>query len=247
MPVIGLALIIQIICAIHVVKTGREIFWIYIVLFIPGIGAAIYFFTQILPELGQSRSVHSAKNSLMKAIDPQRELRFKKAQLEMANTLDNKLKLAEECLEANMLDDAIELFKSCLTGLGEGDADTMVKLAQAYFANKDYQLSIDTLDDAIAQNSNYNSTEGHLLYARSLEKLEKTDQALTEYKVVSENYPGEEGRIRYALLLIKTEKKDQAREVFEQIIKRSRLAPNFYQKKEKHWIKIAKTNLKNLE
>lgn len=246
MPVIGLALIIQIICAIHVVKTGKEVFWIYIVLFIPGIGAAIYFFTQILPDLGQSRTVHTAKNSLLKAIDPQRELRKKKAQLELANTLDNKLKLAVECYEANMLDDAIELFQSCLTGLGEGDADTMVKLSQAYFAKEEYQLTINLLDEVMTNNPNYNSTEGHLLYARCLEKLEKTKQALTEYAVVSENYPGEEGRVRYALLLIKAEKHDKAREVLKQSINRSRLAPKFYQKKEKHWIKIAQSNLKNL-
>jgi len=245
MPIIGLSLIIQIALAIHVVKTGRDTYWIYILL-MPGLGPALYFFTQILPELGQNRTVHSAKSSLLKAIDPQRELRKKKAQLELANTLDNKQKLAEECLEAGMTTDAIELFQSCLTGVGEGDADTMVKLAHAYFANKNYNLALQTLDDIIKSNPNFNSPEGHLLYARSLEKLEKFKQALKEYAVVSENYPGEQGRVRYGLLLLEMNQLDLASEIFNKSINRSKLAPKFYQRKEKYWIKIAKSKLKGL-
>lgn len=246
MPVIGLALIIQVICAIHVVKTGREVFWIYIVLFIPGIGAALYFITQVLPDLGTSRSVHSAKNSLIKAIDPQRELRKKKAQLEIANTLDNKLKLAEECLEAEFLDDAIELFGSALKGIGEGDADTMVKLSHAYFKNENYQKCIDILNDIKNHNPDYTSTEGHLLYARSLSKLNKIELALEEFKVVSENFPGEEGRIRYAELLETDGQLSKAKEIYTNVISRSKLSPKFYQKKEKQWINIAKSKLRKL-
>ena len=243
MPIIGLSLIIQIALAIHVVRTGRETYWIYILL-MPGIGPALYFFTQVLPDLGQSRGVHNAKNSLLKAIDPQRELRNKKAQLQLANTLNNKKKLAEECLEAGMLTDAIELFQSCLKGVGEGDADTMLRLAQAYFANDDYNLTIQTLDDIITSNPQFNSTDGHLLYARSLEKLERFDEAIKEYQVVSENFPGEEGRVRYGLLLLKRGETETANKIFELTISRSRLAPKFYQKKEKYWIRLAKSNLR---
>ena len=243
MPIIGLSLIIQIALAIHVVRTGRETYWIYILL-MPGIGPALYFFTQVLPDLGQSRGVHNAKNSLLKAIDPQRELRNKKAQLQLANTLNNKKKLAEECLEAGMLTDAIELFQSCLKGVGEGDADTMLRLAQAYFANDDYNLTIQTLDNIITSNPQFNSTDGHLLYARSLEKLERFDEAIKEYQVVSENFPGEEGRVRYGLLLLKRGETETANKIFELTISRSRLAPKFYQKKEKYWIRLAKSNLR---
>lgn len=244
MPIIGLSLIIQIIFAIHAVKTGREIYWIYIILLIPGIGFGIYFFTQVLPELGTSRTVNGAKNSLLKAIDPQRELRKRKKSLELANTLDNKLKLAKECLEAGMIDDAIELFESCLTGIGEGDPDTMVKLAKAYFANTNYHKTIETLDETTRLNPSYNSTDGHLLYARSLENLERFEEAIKEYEVVSENYPGEEGRIRYGLLLLKISRLDEAKKVFQSAIKRSELAPKFYRKKEKHWLNMAKSHIK---
>ena len=49
MPIIGLSLIIQIALAIHVIKTGRDRYWIYILL-MPGIGPILYFVTQVLPD-----------------------------------------------------------------------------------------------------------------------------------------------------------------------------------------------------
>ena len=143
-----------------------------------------------------------------------------------------------------MLTDAIELFQSCLKGVGEGDADIMLKLAQTYFANDDFKLTIQTLDDIITSNPQFNSTDGHLLYARSLEKLERFDEAIKEYQVVSENFPGEEGRVRYGLLLLKRGETETANKIFELTISRSRLAPKFYQKKEKYWIRLAKSNLR---
>lgn len=243
MPVIGLALIIQIALAIHVVRSGREIYWIYIIMFIPVIGAGLYIFTQVLPDLQQSRTVHTATNSLIKALDPQRELRKRKQQLQIANTLENKLKLADECQEAKMFEDAIELYQSCLKGVGEGDADTMLKLAHAYYGNQSYKETLETLDQLIQLNPNFTSPEGHLLYARSHEKLENYDKALQEYAVVAENYPGEEGRVRYALLLIQQAQPEKAKQILQNSIQRSKLAPKFYQKKEKYWINLAKSTL----
>jgi hypothetical protein len=76
----------------------------------------------------------------------------------------------------------------------------MLKLAQTYFAYENYQQAINTLDQLIKLNPNYKSTDGHLLYARSLEGLKHFEDALKEYKVVSETYPDEEGRVRYGLL-----------------------------------------------
>jgi len=150
-------------------------------------------------------------------------------------------------LQAGLYEDAIELFQESLTGIGEGDPDTLLKLAQAYFANQDYQKSLQTLDQLIEINPQYNSTDGHLLYARSLEELGRKEKALEEYKVVAETFPGEEARVRYALLLQDQEQFAQAKALLKQVIERSKLAPKFYQKKEKHWINKAKKLLQQME
>lgn len=242
MPLAILLIIIQIAFAIHVVRTGRDRFWIYIIMFVPAIGCLIYFLTQILPELGKNRTINRAGKTLIKAIDPQRELRKRKEELEFSDTIDNRLQLANECMEANFIEDAISLYESCLKGSNEDDPDIMLKLAQAYFLAGNSDKTKSTLEKLIQTNPDFKSVDGHLLYARSLENLGLVDDAMKEYEILARSYPGEEARVRYALLLKTTGKTEEAQKVFNEILLRVKRSPKFYRKKEKQWIQIAQQN-----
>ncbi|MCU7958905.1 MAG: tetratricopeptide repeat protein [gamma proteobacterium symbiont of Bathyaustriella thionipta] len=183
MPFLGILLLaVQIAFAVHVVKTGRETFWIYIIMFVPAVGCAVYFFTQVMPDLGQSTTVRKAGRSLVKAIDPERELRRRKEELEIADTLENRLKLADECLEAGFADEAAELLQSCLRAGYEHDPDMLFKLAQAQFQQQQYTQVKQTLDELIEHNPRWKSADAHLLYARTLQALHKYEQAMEELK-----------------------------------------------------------------
>jgi hypothetical protein len=51
MPILSiLILAANIFCVIHAARGGRFWPWAYVVLFLPGFGAAAYFFFEILPE-----------------------------------------------------------------------------------------------------------------------------------------------------------------------------------------------------
>lgn len=243
MPVLAaLLLITQVAFAYHAIRHGKEYFWIYIIIFLPGIGCILYFLTQILPVLSQSHGVRSAKNTLVKAIDPRRELRNRKELLEISDNLENRIQLADECLEAELYDDAVSLYTSCLGGVDENNPNTMLKLAEAYFHKGDYSLTKETLDRLIVNNPDYRSTTGHLLYARALEALNMTEQAINEYDIVASNYPGEEARVRYALLLKKLGHNEKAIELFKECLLRAKRAPKYYAKKEREWVEIARQN-----
>ena len=241
MPVITvLILVIQIAFAIHVVRTGRDTIWIYIILFVPALGCIVYFVTQVLPELGQSGTARKAGNSLIKAIDPQRELRRRKEELEISDTLNNRLQLADECMDAKLIEDAISLYTSCLKGLHDNDPNIMQKLAYANFIHGNSAVTKEILEKLITLNPDYKSTDGHLLYARALENLDLLDNAAKEYEVLSRSFPGEEARVRYGLLLQKMGRSEQAKALFNEILIRGKRSPKYYQKKEKEWIQIAR-------
>ena len=99
---------------------------------------------------------------------------------------------------------------------------------------------IDTLDALIAANPKYRSSDGHLLYARALEAMGETAAALHEYETLAPGYPGEEGRARYAQLLLRDGQRDEAQAVFNDIIRRSSLAPDYYRRDQREWIDLAK-------
>src|SRR5205807_10121699 len=72
-----LSLLVQAAFIVHVIKTGRNQLWIW-VLIIPGLalaGILAYLVVAILPALFRSRAAQRAGRGLRKAIDPERDLR----------------------------------------------------------------------------------------------------------------------------------------------------------------------------
>ena len=241
MPVLAVvSLLIQIGLVIHVVRSGNDRFWIYLIIFVPAIGSAVYFFTQVLPELGRSRGVRRAKNTLIRAIDPQRELRRRKEELELSDSVENRVRLADECVEAGLDAEAVALYRQALSGVHAHDAGILLKLADALFRAGEYAECRRTLDTLMEHNPDFRSPDGHLLYARALQELGESDAALEEFVVLADSYPGEEARVRYAELLLARGDIERARAIAAESLLRARRAPAYYRKKEKKWLERAR-------
>jgi hypothetical protein len=240
MPLLGvLSILLQIFCVVHVIRNGRDQRWMYFIVLVPGIGCAAYFLTEILPGLRHDRQLHRAKKGLFKAIDPLREVRAMRDNLETANTQANRLALADACLQADCAGEAVELYQRCLQAEAHNPA-LMEKLAQAHFALHNYAQAKQTLAELIQHNPKHKSCEGHLLYARSLEALADIPAATQEYRVLCDTYPGEEARVRYALMLKTHGDAAEAAKICSEVVRRTGRAPKYYRRVQKAWIDIAK-------
>lgn len=236
----ALSFIIQVICALHAYRRGNER-WIYFIIFVPGIGCTVYFISEILPGLRHSREAKLIKSSIVKTLDPQRNVRILKENLEISDTLENRLALADACVEAGHFKEAIDIYTTALAA-DENEPRIMEKLATACFADGNYIQARQVLEDIIRYNPDYKSADGHLLYARTLEALGEFDAACNEYTVLAQTYPGEEARCRYALLLKNNGKLHEAAKLFDEVLLRARRSPKFYRTAQKQWIKLAKEN-----
>jgi hypothetical protein len=240
-----LTILIQVGFAVHVVRTGRNAMWLWIIIFVPLVGCLVYFIAELLPELSRSQTVARAKGHLINTVDPQRELRRRRELAEASGTVENRVALADECVEARMYDEAITLYRECLVGIHDTDPNIMERLARAQFESGAAAEARATLERLIQENAEYKSTEGHLLYARTLEAMGATEAACKEYEILAESYPGEEARVRYALLLAKQGDKARAQALFQETLTRARRAPRYYRDKEREWIRMAETALKS--
>lgn len=241
MPILGgLSILIQILFAIHAVKTGRDRTWLYFIIFVPLIGCAAYFFTQVLPDLGNDPKVRNAGRTLARSMNPLGELKRRKEELEISDNIDNRLALADECMAMEYFDEAETLYRSCQHSHHATDPDIYQKLAEAQFAQSRFAEAQQSLENLIAHNPDYQSTAGHLLYARTLAEMGDVDSAFTEYDALLPTYPGEEARVRYALLLERTGHTEKANRLFSEAITRTNRAPRYYRKKEKPWIDLAR-------
>ena len=211
---------------------------------LPLAGAAAYFILEILPELNQSRSGLKAKKGLGKLINPSRDLNAATDNFTIVDTVENSTKLAAEYLNKEMFAEAKALYEKCLTGIHETDPDIMYGLAQSEYGLENYAQTRQVLDDLIKENPNYKNVDAHLLYAKTLVKLEETEAALKELAALDEYYPGPEATYRYAMLLESQGKTDQAEELLEKILQEAKLSDKHYRARYKTWISKTKQSLK---
>lgn len=117
MPLIVLSLLIQAALVVHILKTGRDNKWVYIVLLFPAVGSLAYLLVELLPEFARSRTAQNLNRALVDKIDPHRELRQHSEALEVSPTVQNLLNLASELVRKQQFDEALALYSQAQTGI----------------------------------------------------------------------------------------------------------------------------------
>jgi hypothetical protein len=237
-----LLLLIQAGLIVHVMKTGRNVIWIWVLL-VPGVGMLAYLLAEVLPEMFGSRTARSAARGLGRAIDPNRDLRAASARAAVTDSVAAKLRLGSELARRRDYAGAIETYRSGLKGLYEFDPTLLLGLAEAQFAAGDAAGARASLDALIKNNPDFKSADGHLLYARALEAEGAVDKAEAEYRAVAVYYPGAEAKVRLAQFLRKGGKNAEATAMLEDVLRIAELAPRHVRRAQAEWIALAKQEL----
>ena len=236
----GLELIIQILLAIHAARTGRLQPWLYIILFLPGIGPLLYVVIELGPELLRGRTGRRVQTGLVNVVAPGRDYRALARQVEIAPTVLNKLRLAEECLRLGRAPEAVALYEACATGLHADDPGIRLGLARARLESGDAAGAVADLETLARDTPEQRTADGHLLYARALDGAGQTQAALDEYAALVDYFPGEEARCRYADLLTRIGAPDQARVQYGEIVRRTELQGGPYRRMQRLWYDTAR-------
>jgi hypothetical protein len=236
--------LLLIVCVVHAVRTGRIFPWIYVIIFLPGIGSLIYLGVEVIPDLLRSRRARQFGSAARDIADPNRGFRQAHRDVALVGSVDAKKNLAEEYVSRGQYADAIAMYRDALQGQFKDDNALLLGLAKAQFLSGDgtgAQASLDTLQ---AADPKFSSADAHLLYARALELQGKDQDALAEYQKLVRYYPGEEARTRMGLLLLKLGRREEARALFEEVVRLLTGAPSRYVRQQKQWGDIARQNLK---
>ncbi|HYL00718.1 MAG TPA: tetratricopeptide repeat protein [Steroidobacteraceae bacterium] len=232
--------IVQGVLIVHVIRTGRNFLWIWVLLLLPfGIGALVYLAAEVLPELFRSRTARRTARGLRRAMDPGAALRRYEDEARVAGNVASRQRYAEELARHRRYDEAIAQYTQALSGLYEHDPNLMLGLAQAQFAKGDARAARTTLDELIRHNPDFRSPDGHLLYARSLAAEGEVGKALEEYRALAPSYPGAEAAVRYAQLLEAQGQHTEAQRVARELLERARIAPRHYRRAQREWLEAA--------
>lgn len=197
MPAIGsLLFLLDVVLIVHAAKSGRFWPWAYVVLLLPGFGAAAYVLVGLLPEWRASAKGQRAQSQIAKALDPTKRYRSLKDQIEIADAIANRAALAEECLAIGKDEDALALFDGIIREPHGDEPLFFAAKARAELALSRPTQALATLDELKRPWPNYNQSEAHLVYARALDEAGRAPEAESEYRALANTYPGLEPTVR---------------------------------------------------
>lgn len=244
MPIISIMIwLIQLALIIHVLKTGRNRYWVMALLFMPMIGGIAYLVIELIPAFSASITGQRAVRNVRQTLNPGADLKQQKAAWEQSPNVDNGRRYAQALLESGDTVMAEDIINQSLKGLFVTEPTLLLLKAQIQFKNEQTSEVVNTLASLQEHNPDFRSAEGHLLYARALETEGQIDSAIREYSAVSGYFPGVEARYRLALCLQAAGKSTASRAEFDSILNDAKLAPPHFRKSQKTWLDAVKREL----
>jgi hypothetical protein len=244
MPLALILGVLDLVLVVHAAKTGRFSPWAYVILMIPVFGALAYVLVELMPEWLGSYQGQKARKRVVTTFNPERQYRALTDQLAIADTIANRDALAIECLALGKYEEAKHHFDEIVARpLGEEPIYWLGR-ARAEFGLGSSADAVATLDELRTRWPDYQSADGHLLYARALEEIGRTDEALQEYRALADYFPGAEARVRYGILLDRLGREAEAKRVLTDLLTHMRRAPKYVRKVQAEWIGLAEKALR---
>jgi hypothetical protein len=238
----GIEILIQFCFAFHVLKSGRPYWWIFIIMSFPVMGCVIYYFVEVFPASREHRSVHKAARKIAKALQPDADLKRRAEELAICGSVDNKMSLAEECINHQMYAEAEQLYESCLAGAFQSDGAVLSGLARAAVENRNWEKAAETIARLKTVAPKFRPLDVRLLEARVFEGQGRNDAALSVYQELVPIFVGLEARFRHASFLSQIGRQDEAMQAFGEVVNNpKRFASSLDD--ERYWADAARQSL----
>ncbi|MBC6982242.1 tetratricopeptide repeat protein [Caulobacter sp. 17J80-11] len=230
---VGVSTLAAILLCIHVVRSKRELYWIWLMLVFQPFGAIVYFFAVFLPELSRDPKARRMGEAARDAIDPGRAYRAAKAAYDDTPSVQNGLKLGEAAADLGRWDEAETLFAAAMQGMYADDATLVVGRARALVELGRAPEALEVLTRL--QGDEARAPRALLVNARALHGAGRHAEAERAYRDAAARTPGLEGVARHAAFLAEIGRKDEARELLADLDKRAAKARAHFRKEAKVW------------
>lgn len=206
MPFVGLGLhiLLALFCAVHVIRTGQQFYWLFILFAFPLLGSLVYFFMIYMPNSKLERGANKAVSAAAKALDPGKDVRAARADFEATPTAQNQMRLASALLEAGSAQEAAEHYAAALKGPFASDPDIRFGASRSLVECQRFAESIAHLEELRRSRPDYRPDAVSLLLARAYAGTSRAAEAREEFERTVEKYGTFEAHAEYAIWALAT-------------------------------------------
>jgi hypothetical protein len=228
----------------HIVRTGRDTFWLWIVLMAPGIGSVAYILLNIVPEIFGGKAARSVAAAARETLDPHREYREAKQACEETPTVRNQSRLAHAAAHLGHHAEAEALYAAAAQGVHADDPALLLGRAKALLELGRPADALATVEKLGQDEANGRTPPAALAMARAYDGLGRTDEADRAFQWASERMPGFEALARYAAFMGAHGRRDEAREIVAELDKRMTKLRGHFRKEAQIWRDLAARGLR---
>jgi hypothetical protein len=228
---------LQAIALVHFIRRRPDNVWLWIIIFFGPIGALVYIFMEVVPDLGLLRQALDGFGR-----------RKRIAQLE-AIVVENPAagnyeELADLLLDEGKFARARECYDKAITS--RGDPDPIYRRGIAEIELGDFPAAVPDLEYVIARDAKYDFNRAIALLAHAYahtaqpEKADALFQQAIAVSTLSETY------LNYAAFLASQHRTAEARDWAQRVLARKSTIPRYLQRRERPWFRKARAILKRL-
>jgi hypothetical protein len=200
----------SVLCGIHVIRTGREMFWLWLFVIGPVIAPAFYFFAVLVPEWMGGRTARGVGKVARAALDPERDYRSAQRALDDTPTVGNRMKLAQAAAALGRWKEAEAQWAQCAEGHWAEDPAILLGHASALLELERWQEALSRLEQLKALGREGETPQVALAFARAYEGLGRNAEADTAYRLAADRVPGLEAGGRYVAFMAKLGRREDA-------------------------------------
>jgi hypothetical protein len=231
-------LLLQAVAIVHFIRRRPETFWLYVIIFLGGLGAFVYIAVEMVPDLGLLRGMYDALG------------RRKRIKLLEALVLENPASGNYEDLGDLYLDEqkfarAKECYDKAI-GPRTTHLDPVYRRGIAEINLGNFSAAVTDLETVTAREPKYDSHRAKALLAHAYANSGQIEKAQELFAHVTEISTLSETGLNYAVFLASQNRKAEAREWAERILARKATMPRYLQRRERPWFRKAKVLLKRV-
>jgi hypothetical protein len=223
---------------VHFIRNRPETYWFFIILFLGPLGAAAYFFIEVLPGFRW-------KMPAIERWERQRRKRWMENLVNEAPSQEALGELARICAKDGEHARAVELFGGALRR-DPGDLESLYGRGLSLTELGNFQAAVEDLTALAAADPAFKLYQGSLALARAYEGLGDEPKAIEVYRHILGRTTVSEAYYGLGKLLAKQGKTEEARQAAREILAKQNGLPRYLRRQERPWVWKARMLLKRL-
>ena len=200
----------SVLCGIHAVRSGQQMYWLWILVIAPLLGPLIYFFAVLVPEFAGGRTARGVSQAARQALDPERDYRRAKLALDETPTIGNRMRFAQAAEGLGRWQEAEAQWAQCIEGPWAEDPTVLMGSARSLIELARFDEALARLQQLKALGREGETPQASLALARAYDGLGRDTEADTAYRACVDRVPGLEAGGRYVAYLAKVGRKTDA-------------------------------------